>query len=123
MVAKAMQVVPLAVFTRQVRLPWRYHWNLPVPPKARPLGGFGAMVSLTGSDAGDDATVAGGLDEAIGAFMDGGGWLLVVPEPVTGSPLTVPGASLREGVGATAPAGRPSRSALPESELLEESVE
>jgi len=69
-----MQVDPLLVLTRQVRFPWRYHWNLPVPPKARPLGGFGETVSLTGSAEGVGVvTVVGGKAEAMGAFMDSGG--------------------------------------------------
>ena len=74
MVAKAMQVEPLVVLTRQVRFPWRYHWNFPVPPKARPFGGLGETVSLTGRAEGvDGVTVVGGKAEAMGAFMDSGG--------------------------------------------------
>src|SRR6185312_11531022 len=47
-VAKSMHAAPLLVSIRHVMSPWRYHWYLPLPPKAIPAGGSRGIESETG---------------------------------------------------------------------------
>src|SRR6185312_12676032 len=48
-VAKSMHAAPLLVSMRHVMSPWRYHWYLPLPPKAIPAGGSRGIESETGT--------------------------------------------------------------------------
>ena len=94
-----MQVLPVSVLMRQVRLPWRYTWKWPVPAKATPLGALGVWLS-----------VAGALLVVLAAtvFFSVCNWASdvdCVPAfalEATGSVLTVPGVSERLGVACTA---------------------
>jgi hypothetical protein len=54
-----MQVCPVSVSMRHVRLPCRYTWNRPDPANTRPLGGFGLMVSAVGPAADCEGAAAG----------------------------------------------------------------
>ena len=90
-----MQVLPSEVLMRQVRLPWRYTWNCPVPAKAIPFGAFGVWLSVAGAF---PSAEAGAVLFCAWSWASEADCVFAFPFAATGTVLTVPGVSERLGV-------------------------